>query len=101
MVSVRGDVVKVLECLRRGRRPAADCLDRATTLAVKKSTGGRSEIEELPPLAAAILGCLEGSIDEVVRKLTARGVEWENHAPAEFVPDALRLLQRQGLVMSG
>lgn len=100
VVSVSGDVVTVLRCLKKGRRPSPDCLDRPARLAVRRGTDGRSEIEELPALAAAILDCLDGTVDDIARKLAASGVKWENHTPAEFIRDALRVLERQGLVMS-
>jgi radical SAM superfamily enzyme YgiQ (UPF0313 family) len=98
IVSIRGDVVRVLKSLRRGRRPPPDCLERRTTVILTKSADGRSEVRELPPLAAAILGCLDGSFDEIVRKLTARKITWEDRMPAEFLPDALRILEHDGFV---
>jgi hypothetical protein len=98
IVSVRGDVVKVLGCLKKKRKPGLECRDRVTTVSVRKTRYGRSEIEQLPPLAAAILGCLDGSADEIVRKLAARGMKWGDRAPAQFVPEALRILERDGVV---
>jgi radical SAM superfamily enzyme YgiQ (UPF0313 family) len=100
IVSVRGDVVKVLECLKKGRKPGSESLDRVTTVSVRKATNGRSVIEELPPLGAAILSCLDGSVDEIVRRLTVKGVRWENRNPGQFVPEALRVLEFQGFVKS-
>ena len=98
IVSVRGDVVRVLRCLKKGQTPSPEYLDRVATVAVKKSTSGRSVIEELPPLAAAILGCLDGSVEEIVRKLTARGLSWEGRVPLQFVPEALRVLEGNGFI---
>jgi radical SAM superfamily enzyme YgiQ (UPF0313 family) len=100
VLSVHGDVVKVLAALKGGRRPGLECLHEVTTVSVRKSRNGRWAIEKLPPLATAILGCLDGSIDKIVRKLTVKGVKWENRAPEQFLPEALRVLERAGLVMT-
>jgi B12 binding protein/radical SAM family protein len=98
IVSVRGDVVKVLECLKRNRKPGLACGDRMTTVSVRRTKYGRSKIERLAPLAVAILDCLDGSVDEIIRKLAASGLEWGGRGPAQFVPDALRILACDGLV---
>jgi len=98
IVSARGDVVRVLECLKRGRKPGPEYRNRMTTVSIRKASNLRSVISALPPLAAEILGCLDGSEGEIARRLTAKAVRWENRTPAEFVPDALRMLERDGLV---
>jgi tRNA A37 methylthiotransferase MiaB len=98
VVSVDGDVVRVLECLKKGMKVGPDCLDRATSVAVQRRGGGRSVIAEVPPLASAILGCLDGSVDEVEEQLTSKGVCWQGLPPALFLRDALRILARDGLV---
>lgn len=98
LLSVRGDVVKVLECLKKGRKPGLDCLGRTTTVAVRYVENGRFLIEKLSPLATAILRCLDGTVDDIGRRLTNRGVRWAGRSPEEFVPEALRLLEADGLV---
>jgi hypothetical protein len=69
-----------------------------TTVSVRKGRNGRSAIDKLSPLTTSILGCLDGSIDEIARKLTVKGAKWENRTPEEFLPEALRVLERAGLV---
>jgi hypothetical protein len=98
VVSVDGDVVRVLEGLKKGTKVGPECLDRVSTVAVRKRGGGRSVIAEVPPLASAILGCLDGTVDEIARQLTSKGVRWQGLPPARFVRDALLILERDGLV---
>jgi radical SAM superfamily enzyme YgiQ (UPF0313 family) len=98
ILSVHGDVVKVLAALKGGRRPRSEWLREVTTVSVRKGRNGRSAIDKLSPLTTSILGCLDGSIDEIARKLTVKGAKWENRTPEEFLPEALRVLERAGLV---
>jgi hypothetical protein len=98
VVSVDGDVVRVLEGLKKGTRVGPECLNQVTTVAVRKRGGGRSLIAEVPPLASAILSCLEGSVDDIAGRLTSKGVRWQGLPPARFLPDALRILERDGVV---
>jgi radical SAM superfamily enzyme YgiQ (UPF0313 family) len=98
IVSVRGDVVRVLDDLKKGRKPHSSCRYRVATVAVKKEKNGRSVIARVSPLAAAILGCLDGSVDEIIQELTAKRIKWENRVPAQFVPEALHILECSGYV---
>ncbi len=98
IVAMRGDVAKVLDCLAKGLKPGAECGRRRRTVFVKRTNGGRFVIGELSPLAAAIVNCLDGSVEDIVRKLTARHVRWEGRVPAQFVSEALRILKRDGFI---
>ena len=98
VVSVDGDVVRVLEGLKKGTKVGPECLNQMSTVAVRKRGGGRSVIAEVPPLASAILGCLDGTVDEIARQLTSKGVRWQGLPPARFVRDALLILESDGLV---
>ena len=98
VLSTRGDVIKVLVALKKGRRPGVECLHRATTVAVRKSRNGRSLIDSLSPLTIAILRCLDGSVDDMVKRLTVKRVKWENRTARHFLPEAVRVLEKEGLV---
>ena len=94
IVTVRGDVLEALDCLRNGAPVARELADRVCTLAVEIAYRRRGRILQLPPLSATILRhcrCLI-SISDLGQKLEIEGCRLRD------LEKAIEILETQGLL---
>jgi radical SAM superfamily enzyme YgiQ (UPF0313 family) len=100
VVTIEGDVIETLACLREGRIPGASVLHGMRTLALHESNGRRKAIRELPPLSVAILERCESPVSEsdLASRLTEDGVTAGRLSAAQYLSHALTILAGQGLL---
>ena len=103
ILAVQGDVVQVLQSLRDSHIPDPQCANPITTISIRPSRNDRLIVGSVPPLASAIFGNLNGgnTVSGIIAGLTRDSVKIGVLEPAQFVPPALNILERDGFVTVG
>ena len=100
VVTIAGDIVAAIDCLRRGERPPESVLEREATVVVSQKAGYRTEISIMPELALSILrhASDQAAIEDVVDDFRRREIRIASLSSEAIVARSIQHLSRQGLV---
>jgi radical SAM superfamily enzyme YgiQ (UPF0313 family) len=100
VVTVQGDILRVLECLRNDRRPEVACLEKPSTVVVRRRGFEQYELMELPEISRAVLQHAQrGSvISHVLEDFEQRQIGFAPLTPSEVAKVAIDKLEADRLI---
>jgi hypothetical protein len=100
LVTVRGDIVRVLGDLQKQRKSSPECVDRIATVVVRSRSEAECRISELPAISSVVLSHAQrgATISDIVAEFHRREIRFGPLTPSEVARHAINKLEADCLI---